>query len=381
MSRKRRGSIVPQPSGNYAIRYVDATGHRRLETIGPDPKEAERALTARLRQLDTGEWIEPSQQTLSEFVDGWLARKETRLAYSTLAGYRSFLNGHVLPALGHRPLSTLRTVDFDNLVHQMEANGSTPGSVRNCIVPVRSALTDAVRLGLIRENPASNVDLPAQEDSKGVDIPPEHTQALRAALLELAPVDPLNPDGFDYAAVYAFDLALSLGVRFSELAALRWRHIRMAERTVLIEEAVVCSRTKRPKSNRSRIVPQFPTAHVAFKALAARAVGWNRYAPAELVLPTFRGYPQNPSNWRKDVWLPTRTHANLDEYDYRWSDLRHTCISRLIAEGADVALVQAIAGHAKSTTTLDVYTHLRDERVRQAAYDFDPASVGAALGQ
>ncbi|MGH3011862.1 MAG: tyrosine-type recombinase/integrase [Gaiellaceae bacterium] len=65
---------------------------------------------------------------------------------------------------------------------------------------------------------------------------------------------------------------------------------------------------------------------------------------------------------------------------YRFHDLRHTAVSRLVAEGADVKLVQAVAGHSKASLTLDRYTHLTDERVREAAKRFDPArSVSRAL--
>jgi hypothetical protein len=38
-----------------------------------------------------------------------------------------------------------------------------------------------------------------------------------------------------------------------------------------------------------------------------------------------------------------------------------------------VKLVQAVAGHSKSSVTLDRYTHLTDERIREAATPFDPA--------
>jgi integrase len=42
---------------------------------------------------------------------------------------------------------------------------------------------------------------------------------------------------------------------------------------------------------------------------------------------------------------------------------------------ADIAVVQAVAGHASAATTLKVYTHLRDTRLKQAANLFDPAAL------
>ena len=58
-----RGSVVKRRSGNYAIvYYVDRK--QKWETIGPSRREAERALTARKREVDTGTWRELTSETL-----------------------------------------------------------------------------------------------------------------------------------------------------------------------------------------------------------------------------------------------------------------------------------------------------------------------------
>ena len=126
-----RGSIVKRSSGNYAIvYYVD--GKQRWETIGPSRREAERALTARKREVDTGTWREPSSETLAAYAERWLSRRDptriggtgrTRLSPSTFEGYRLNLRRHVLPYLGSRTLSSLRTHDVDELIAGLEAEG------------------------------------------------------------------------------------------------------------------------------------------------------------------------------------------------------------------------------------------------------------------
>ena len=50
----------------------------------------------------------------------------------------------------------------------------------------------------------------------------------------------------------------------------------------------------------------------------------------------------------------------------RLHDLRHSAISLLIAKGASVSVVQAIAGHSSIKTTIDTYTHIGTEQ-KQAA--------------
>jgi integrase len=120
-------------------------------------------------------------------------------------------------------------------------------------------------------------------------------------------------------------------------------------------------------------VPLFPSVDAAFRELAARALERGRYAPDELVFASIRGTPLQPSNFRQRVWDPSLRLAGLEVEGYRFHDVRHTCVSRLVAAGADIKLVQAVAGHANPLITLKRYSHLLDARVTEAAARFDPA--------
>lgn len=81
-------------------------------------------------------------------------------------------------------------------------------------------LADAVRQGLLLANPAARADLPPAQDFAGKEIPPEHTEAIRQALIEPAPIDPLRRER-DLFFICLFDVALGTGLRLGELRALR----------------------------------------------------------------------------------------------------------------------------------------------------------------
>ncbi len=376
-----RGSIVKRPSGNYAIVYY-VGGKQKWETIGPSRREAERALTARKREVDTGTWREPSSETFTSYAERWLAHRDparvggggrTRLSPSTFEGYRLNLRRHVLPRLATRTLSSLRTEDVDRLIAELEADGKAPGTVRNVIVPLRKLLADAVRQGLILANPAARADLPPAQEFAGKEIPPEHTEALRHALVQLAPLDPRRREP-DLFFVCLFDVALGTGLRLGELRALRWRDVERERRLIRVERAYSRQELRRPKTESGiRSVPLFASVEAAFRELAARAVERGRYAPVELVFASMRGTPLQPSNFRQRVWDTALRTAGLEGEGYRFHDLRHTCVSRLVAAGADIKLVQAVAGHANPLITLKRYSHLLDARVSEAAERFDPA--------
>lgn len=124
-------------------------------------------------------------------------------------------------------------------------------------------------------------------------------------------------------------------------------------------------------------MPLFPSVRSALNETAARALELGRYAPEELVFATVRGTPLHESNFNRRVWRPALERAGLAEVGYRFHDLRHTCVSRLVAAGADVKLVQAVAGHSSPMITLSRYSHLLDARISEAADRFDPTAVGA----
>ncbi len=65
-------------------------------------------------------------------------------------------------------------------------------TIRNVITPLRKMLGDAVRQGLLVAKPAARADLPPAPDFTGKEIAPDHADAIRRALLTLAPPDPIR---------------------------------------------------------------------------------------------------------------------------------------------------------------------------------------------
>jgi integrase len=77
------------------------------------------------------------------------------------------------------------------------------------------------------------------------------------------------------------------------------------------------------------------------------------------------GRPLNPSMVTR-VFRKYAAQAGLPT-TIRLHDLRHTAITSAINEGEDILLIAAFAGHAKTSTTTDVYGHMLSKRVGEAA--------------
>jgi integrase len=67
------------------------------------------------------------------------------------------------------------------------------------------------------------------------------------------------------------------------------------------------------------------------------------------------------------------THvAKMAPGGLRFHDLRHSYATKLVSRGVPVNDVQAVMGHEKPSTTLNLYTHRsdgRDQRIRDAFAD------------
>lgn len=78
---------------------------------------------------------------------------------------------------------------------------------------------------------------------------------------------------------------------------------------------------------------------------------------------------------------PDRPRAERHTPLYRFHDLRHTCASLLIAQGAHPKEIQERLGHSTIRITFDRYGHLfpsLDERLRDG---LDELYAGAARNQ
>ncbi|HGP0242040.1 TPA: site-specific integrase [Pseudomonas aeruginosa] len=142
-------------------------------------------------------------------------------------------------------------------------------------------------------------------------------------------------------------IALETGMRSSEITTLRCGQVDVARRIVRLLDT---------KNTQPRTVPLTTDATAAFREALANPI---RPLDSDLV---FFGEPgkdgkRRPYNFNK-VWLDIK--KNLGLADFRFHDLRHEAVSRLVEGGLSDQKVAAISGH-RSMQMLRRYTHLRAE--------------------
>lgn len=72
------------------------------------------------------------------------------------------------------------------------------------------------------------------------------------------------------------------------------------------------------------------------------------------------------ANWKRSVRWSQSIKA-FGKLDLTVHDLRHSAASIWLADGADPKVVQRILGHASAAMTMDLYGHLFDQSLWDAA--------------
>ncbi len=86
-------------------------------------KEAERARIDLLSKLDRGEYVEPSQQTLADYLVEWLAAIEHTVRPSTFDSYKRNMHNHVIAHIGSTTLARVDAVTLNGLYGMLLTSG------------------------------------------------------------------------------------------------------------------------------------------------------------------------------------------------------------------------------------------------------------------
>jgi integrase len=123
-----RGSVIRRGDVYYVKIELDpdpATGKRRTKWHSGygTKREAERARVDLLSKFDRGVYVEPSQETVAEFLEHWLVSIRPTLKATTWNGYRSKVRNHVIPYIGGMRLARVDGGTLNELYAKLLAGG------------------------------------------------------------------------------------------------------------------------------------------------------------------------------------------------------------------------------------------------------------------
>ena len=249
-------------------------------------------------------------------------------------------------------------------------------SIRKIRSHLHALFAFGVTAGVIASNPAAGARARGQRRSsrrvRGTQLTPQQVK--------------------DFLAVCSprwrlfFTVALDTGLRRGELIGLRWGDVDLLQRIIHVRRSIGehdlaaqqledDQERLRPKTQAGvRLVPILDGAQRALEELYRSAPEGDEDAP---VFATVRRVRAGDGATREvgatlDPRMVSRVfrryaqRAGLRE-TIRLHDLRHTAITGAIAQGESILLVSAFAGHAKTSTTVNIYAHLMPAHVARAA--------------
>jgi len=279
---------------------------------------------------------------------------------STLRGYRSAIDAHLLPAFGSMAVEDVTTEVIERWIAGFDGSTRTRNKL---LIQLHGILGRAKRIYGLAGNAASEVEKFQQKSSGDIEVfSPEEVRALvRAAASE------------QDAAVFL--TAAFTGLRMGELLALRWRDVDFAGSVVRVRASYYLGQLTTPKSGKVRSVPMAPDVASALAQIGQR-VDWT--GDEDLVFCGDAGTYLDGSALRRR-YRAALSAAGLRPL--RFHDLRHTFGTRMIAK-ADIRRVQEWMGHADVQTTMR-YLHFapRDEDAALVAEAFALETTRDVLGR
>jgi integrase len=385
----------------YAVQVTTVGGRKARYRRGGFPTW-EAAVDARRALLDApadraaaGAW------TLARWLRYWLMLAEANLRPSTIHGYRDHIDRYITPSLGRTTLADLTArrlqAGFDLLACLRTTKGTpiAASTVDRIRATLRSALTAAVREGLIASNPLAQVRLarpvrphPVIWTDERVAAwrrdgirPPVAVWTLRQLITFLAGVE------HDRLAALWWLIALR-GLRRGEAAALdrddldsEARELTICRQQVALPGELYCGPPKSRASNRTIALDEACTQRLVQQAiqqnielLVHRCTGQRRSDARARTGPCWRqgqalftyadGRPIRPE------YLTHRfrqLNRSLGLPPIRLRDLRHGAATIALVSHTDLKVIQQMLGHSSIVTTADTYTSVLPEAAHRAA--------------
>ena len=366
--------IIPNKKYRISIekgRKQDGTRNRITETFEGTLKQAIDRRDELLYEVKHFQIKPDSNMNFLEYAKLWLKDyAEINIKPSTLYGYKSCLNAHILPRFKDYKLSDITVYELEKFYNDLrktkslnpDSNGNhnllSEAVVRHQHSLLCVMLNTAVKWDFINFNPCLKLTKPPTVTRKEMKFYDEEELKKLFQHLEY--------ENLTFkTAIYLLTLG---GIRRGECLGLFWEHVDFEKKTITIKNNLLNIREKgvyldTPKTKKSKRTISLPD--ICFdllKKLKAKQelekeMFSNDWMDTEFVFKDEYGNYYNPSRLSRQ-WVLFQKKHNLKHI--RLHDLRHTCATYLLSHNVPIATVSKKLGHSNIYTTLDVYTHSVD---------------------
>lgn len=344
-AKRGTGGLTERPNGKWQAQWSTTEGGRRVRRSETFILKSEAEWW--LREARRGE-APNVDLTVAEYLDRWL-RSRRKLRPSTLALYRSHIETHIAPILGHLPITTLQPRHVEAFVSSLATRPSrtgqplNPSTIRGILATLRAALAAGVHRRELPDNAAAGVEAPEIQTEPVMGMTKTEAQALLKAVRS-------------HWLEQLVRFLLGSGLRIGEALALNQGDVKASYVSV----------------RRSKTVPRaVPVSADAMEALREAIRQAPRSGPKE---PIFYG-PKSGDRLTREV----ATHALpriLERAGVRRltpHGLRHGAATLMLSAGMPMRVIAEQLGHANPAMTARVYAHVVPDAQRRAVDSLDEA--------
>lgn len=395
MAARRIGSIRSRGPNTWQLVAPGGTdrrtGKRRqlTRTFRGTRAAAEKELIRFIADCAAGH-IDSTTATVAQLLDEWMAIAGPEMSPSSRGDFHWYIDVHIKPRIGTIAVQKLEAHHLQRLYADLRNNGGrcrlgpkrkcppatypcehgggaplSAATVKRVHVIVHAALEQACIWRWIPRNPAD--DLKRAKQTKVKRAKPVPAEAADVARLS-AWLRVHDPELWCFVV-----LTSRRGARPGEVCALRWSDIDLAAGVIVFartiarnprragradgEPAWVEKETKADDERRLELVGHAHEAVVAHRRASAEralALGLGLPARGRVFHHGSEDRPWQPGNIARRLQRARKAAGVGGAVTFR--ALRHYVATRLISSGEDVRTVAGILGHARPSTTLDIYT-------------------------
>jgi integrase len=341
IAKKERGLFEKVPgSGIWWIRY-EIAGIERREKVG---RRGDAIKLYAMRKADGVRGVKlPANMKhrgvkfrviAQEAIDWYInhERKDVRNFKGRMA--------LILETFGDRVADEIKPSEIDTWIGAQDWSPATKNRYKNVFGKTfKIALAD----GKVTMNPARLVEQRPENNARIRYLLEEEEKRLRKVIAKRFSMH-----------LPSFDVALNTGMRKSEQFSLQWPEVSLVRKRIHLNKT---------KNGSDRVIPLNKTCLGAFQTLYP-----HRPHDGRIFLSKFGRDLNNPRKWFELAIEEAKIK------NFRWHDLRHTFISRLVMKDVNLRTVQELAGH-KTISMTTRYAHLAPEHNQAAIERLDPVAA------
>lgn len=332
----------------------------KVPAVKGNKKQAQAKLEeirVRFQEEINSDHIEDEEILFIDYMKKRLKMIKASVEETTYNGYKGVVNGRLSDYFNDKKitLQDIKPKHIQEFYQYLLDEGLSGNTVKHYHANIRKALQYAMKTDIILSNPADKFDLPKIEEYKPKFYTSDEVKTLLNEVLGTKLEIPVMIDCF-------------YGFRRSEVVGLKWSSIDFEKKTITINHTITQSngkliiRDKTKTKSSKRTLPLEPIVESFLLELKEKQEK-NKELCGDSYNKEYLEYicVDNCGNLIRPDYV-TETFLKLLKKkklkQIRFHDLRHTCASILLKNGANMKEIQAWLGHSNYNTTANLYAHL-----------------------